>query len=293
MQQKPVLAIIGGSGLYNLEGINKSKLTCPTTPYGKPSDKILIAKYKRLDVLFLPRHGKNHNIPPHKINFRANIFALKKLGVTDIISVSAVGSLKKIHKPGDFILVDQFIDRTIKRERTFFDNNLVAHVSLANPTSSELRNLIYESRKFKSDRIKLGGTYICIEGPQFSTYAESILYKSWNCDVIGMTNMPEARLAREAEMGYASIAMVTDYDCWNKSHSEVTVEQVLNVMFNNTKKAQNLLISLFEKVLKIKNWNWNNPIYHNLDNALITDIKKIDKKYLEKLRPLLKRYLNK
>ena len=124
MQQKPVLAIIGGSGLYNLEGINKSKLTCPTTPYGKPSDKILIAKYKRLDVLFLPRHGKNHNIPPHKINFRANIFALKKLGVTDIISVSAVGSLKKIHKPGDFILVDQFIDRTIKRERTFFDNNL-------------------------------------------------------------------------------------------------------------------------------------------------------------------------
>ena len=293
MKQKPILAIIGGSGLYNLEGLNTSKLTTPSTPYGKPSEKILTAKYKSLEVIFLPRHGKHHNIPPHKINYRANIFALKKLGVTDIISVSAVGSLKQSHKPGDFILVDQFIDRTLTRERTFFDKSLVAHVSLANPTSSELNKLIYNSRKNKKNRIKLGGTYICIEGPQFSSYAESILFKNWNCDVIGMTNLPEARLAREAEMGYASIAMVTDYDCWNKSHGEVTVEQVINLMQNNTKKAQDLLITFFEKVLKLKSWNWKNPIYSNLDNAIITNLKNVDKKELEKLKPLLKRYLSK
>tara|TARA_B100001939_G_scaffold345044_1_gene360779 strand:+ start:161 stop:1042 length:882 start_codon:yes stop_codon:yes gene_type:complete len=293
MKQKPILAIIGGSGLYNLEGLNTSKLTTPSTPYGKPSEKILTAKYKSLEVIFLPRHGKHHNIPPHKINYRANIFALKKLGVTDIISVSAVGSLKQSHKPGDFILVDQFIDRTLTREKTFFDNSLVAHVSLANPTSSELTKLIYNSRKNKKNRIKLGGTYICIEGPQFSSYAESILFKNWNCDVIGMTNLPEARLAREAEMGYASIAMVTDYDCWNKSHGEVTVEQVINLMQNNTKKAQDLLITFFEKVLKLKSWNWKNPIYSNLDNAIITNLKNVDKKELEKLKPLLKRYLSK
>ena len=293
MKKKPLFAVIGGSGLYDLNGIIKSKLINPSTPYGKPSDKILIAKYKKLEILFLPRHGRTHNIPPHNINYRANIFALKKLGVTDIISVSAVGSLKKIHKPGDFILVDQFIDKTIKRERTFFDNNFVAHVSLANPTSSELSKLIYDSRKNNNDRIKLGGTYICIEGPQFSSYAESILFKNWNCDVIGMTNMPEARLAREAEMGYSSIAMVTDYDCWNQSQSNVTVEQVINVMQSNTKKAKNLLISFFEKVLKLKSWNWKNPIYSNLDNAVITNLKNVKKNDLSKLKPLLKRYLNK
>jgi len=293
MNKKPLLAIIGGSGLYNLEGIRKSHLTFPSTPYGKPSDKILVAKYKKLEILFLPRHGKTHNIPPHKINYRANIFALKKLGVTDIISVSAVGSLKKTHKPGDFILVDQFIDRTTERERTFFENNLVAHVSLANPTSSELSKLIYNSRKKNNDRIKQGGVYICIEGPQFSSYAESKLFKSWGCDVIGMTNMPEAKLAREAEMGYASIAMVTDYDCWNKSHNEVTVEQVIKVMQSNTKKVQNLLISFFEKVQNLKSWNWKNPIYSNLDNAIITNLKNVNKNNLKSLEPLLKRYLSK
>ena len=293
MKKKPILAIIGGSGLYNLEGLKTSKITTLSTPYGKPSEKILIAKYKSLEIIFLPRHGKSHNIPPHKINYRANIFALKKLGVTDIISVSAVGSLKRSHKPGDFILVDQFIDRTLSRERTFFDASLVAHVSLANPTSSELAKLIYNSKKNKKDRIKLGGTYICIEGPQFSSYAESILFKNWNCDVIGMTNLPEARLAREAEMGYASIAMVTDYDCWNKSHGEVTVEQVINLMQNNTKKAKSLLIACFEKILKLKSWNWKNPIYSNLDNAIITNLKNVDKKQLAKLKPLLKRYLSK
>ncbi|MDC3023982.1 S-methyl-5'-thioadenosine phosphorylase [Alphaproteobacteria bacterium] len=293
MENKPIIAIIGGSGLYDLDGIKISKLKHVKTPYGDPSDKVVVSKYKNLEILFLPRHGKKHTHAPHKINYRANIFALKKLGATDIISVSAVGSLKKIHKPGDFILVDQFIDRTINRERTFFDGNLVSHVSIAEPTSKELSKLIYNSKKNNNDRIKLGGTYICIEGPQFSTYAESILFKSWNCDVIGMTNMPEARLAREAEMGYSSIAMVTDYDCWNKSHAQVTVEQVLRIMKSNTTKAKSLLISIFEKIAKIQSWNWKNPIYSNLDNALITNLKYVDKKVLIKLKPLLKRYLNK
>ena len=293
IKKKPILGILGGSGLYDLKGIKKCKLAYPSTPFGKPSDKILIAKYKDLEIIFLPRHGRNHNIAPHKINYRANIFALKKLGVTDIISVSAVGSLKKIHKPGDFILVDQFIDRTVMRQRTFFEDNIVVHVSLANPTSSELNQLIFNSKKKNKDIVKLGGTYICIEGPQFSSYAESILFKSWNCDVIGMTNMPEARLAKEAEMGYSSIAMVTDYDCWNKSHNEVTVEQVINVMLSNTKKAQSLLISFFEKIIKLKSWNWKNPTYSNLDNAVITNLKNVNKKDLNKLKPLLERYLNK
>ena len=293
MKKKPIFGIIGGSGLYDLDGINISKLKHVKTPYGSPSDKIVVSKYKNLEILFLPRHGKKHTFPPHKINYRANIFALKKLGATDIISVSAVGSLKKIHKPGDFILVDQYIDRTINRERTFFDNDLVAHVSLAEPTSKELSKLIFKTKKNKNVRVKLGGTYICIEGPQFSSYAESVLFKKWNCDVIGMTNMPEARLAREAEMGYSSIAMVTDYDCWNKSHDQVTVEQVLSVMKDNTSKVKNLLISFLEKITEIKSWNWENPIYSNLDSALITNYKDVDKKILNKLSPVLKRYLSK
>ncbi len=288
---KPKIGIIGGSGLYKLKGLSNAKLVSVSTPFGSPSDKILSANYKSLNVCFLPRHGSHHNVPPHKINYKANIFALKKLGITDIISVSAVGSLKKIHKPGDFILVNQYIDRTNSRQRSFFDDDLVVHASLANPVSENLAKIIYEAR-FNKQVLKLGGTYIVIEGPQFSTFSESILYKSWGCDVIGMTNMPEARLAREAEISYASISMVTDYDCWNESHNEVTVDQVLEVMSKNTTKAENLLISFFEKVIKIKTWDWNNPIYTNLDNAIVTNLKKVNKKTLKKLRPILSRFIN-
>ncbi len=290
-KKKPTLAIIGGSGLYKLKALVDHNWSSITTPFGKPSDKILKAKYKSLEVFFLPRHGRNHTISPNKINYRANIFALKKLGVTDVISVSAVGSLKSNHKPGDFILVDQFIDRTLNRERTFFDDDMVTHVSLANPVSKELAKLIYDSQNNKK-RLKLGGAYIAIDGPQFSTYAESILFRSWGCDVIGMTNMPEARLAREAEIGYASISMVTDYDCWHKGHSDVTVEQVIEVMTNNNKKVQILLTSFFDKVLSLKNWNWENSIYNNLDNSVITDVSKVNKKTLKKLNPILKRFLS-
>ncbi len=291
IKKKPILGIIGGSGLYKLKGLSNHNWTSVATPFGKPSDKILKAKYKNLEVMFLPRHGSNHSISPNKINYRANIFALKKLGVTDIISVSAVGSLKKVHKPGDFLLVDQFIDRTLNRERTFFNDDLVAHVSLANPISKKLAKLIYDSSNRKQ-RVKFGGTYIAIDGPQFSTYAESLLFKSWGCDVIGMTNMPEARLIREAEIGYASISMVTDFDCWHKSHSDVTVEQVLEVMLNNNNKAQTLLISFFDRISKLKMWDWKDPIYNNLNTSIITNINKVNKKTLKKLNPILKRFLH-
>ena len=285
---KPVLGIIGGSGLYNLNGLKNTELLNIKTPYGTTSSKLHISDYKSLKVVFLPRHGIEHSIPPHKINYRANIYALKKYGVTDIISVSAVGSLKNNHKPGDFILPDQFIDRTFNRITTFFDEDCVAHVSLAKPTSMQLSKLILKSLP-KNMQIKSKGTYIAIEGPQFSTYAESMLYKSWNCDIIGMTNMPEVRLAKEAEMGYASIAMVTDYDCWNKNHEAVTVNQVINIMNKNTNNVKKLILSVLDNLDKIKNWDWTDEVYSCLNDAVITRKEAISSGTLNKLKPILKR----
>ncbi len=290
-KSKPILGIIGGSGLYQLKNLENLGWYSVSTPYGKPSNKILKTKFKKLQVMFLPRHGSNHNISPNNVNYRANIFALKKLGVTDIISVSAVGSLNIKHKPGDFILVDQYIDRTLNRERTFFNEDLVAHVSLAEPTSKNLSKLLYESGH-KDLKLKLGGTYIAIDGPQFSTYAESLLFKSWNCDVIGMTNMPEARLAREAEIRYSSIAMVTDYDCWHKSHADVTVEKVLETMSNNNIKAQALLLSFIKMINNMKQWQWEDDIYNNLNTSIITDFKKVKKSTLKRLKPILNRLIS-
>ncbi len=285
---KPVLGIIGGSGLYNLDGLKSTKLIDIRTPFGKTSSKLHISNYKGLKLVFLPRHGLKHTIAPHKINYRANVYALKKYGVTDIISVSAVGSLKNIHKPGDFILPDQFVDRTFNRVTTFFDDDCVAHVSLAKPTSAQLSKLILKSLP-KNIKIKRKGTYIAIEGPQFSTYAESLLYKSWNCDIIGMTNMPEARLAREAEMGYVSIAMVTDYDCWHKNHDAVTVAQVIDIMHKNTNNVRVLLLSVLDNLKKIKKWDWNDKVYSCLNEAVITSKESISSKTFKKLRPILKR----
>ena len=285
---KPVLGIIGGSGLYSLEELKNPKSLDINTPFGPPSAKVHIAEYKKLKIAFLPRHGNSHTIPPHKINYKANIYALKEIGVTDIISVSAVGSLKTIHKPGDFILVDQFIDRTFNRPTTFFDDDCVAHVSLAKPTSEQLSKLILKS-KIKNIKLKKKGTYIAIEGPQFSTYAESILYKSWKCDVIGMTNISEVRLAREAEIGYVTIAMVTDYDCWHKDHDAVTVDKVLKVMNNNTNNFKKLLISCFDNLKKVKQWNWNDKNYTCLDEAILTRKENVSKKTLKRLKPILRR----
>ena len=240
------LAIIGGSGLYDVEEFKNRELLQLKTPWGNPSDQILKTDFKGKEIYFLPRHGRGHFINPSNINFRANIDALKQLGVTDIVSVSAVGSLKEELPPGKFVIVDQFIDRTFARNKTFFDDEIVAHVSMAPPTSQGLMNACEEAIKKEKIDYQRGGTYIVMEGPQFSTLAESNLYRSWNADVIGMTNMPEAKLAREAEIRYASVSMVTDYDCWHPDHENVDVQQVIKVLLGNAAKAKNMIKNIIE-----------------------------------------------
>ena len=286
---KNKLAIIGGSGLYDVEEFANRKFIKIDTPWGKPSDDILKTKYNNKEVFFLPRHGKGHFISPSKINFRANIDALKQLGVTDIISISAVGSLKEELAPGTFVLVDQFIDRTFARNKTFFDEDIVAHVSMAHPVSEGLMNACEESIKKEKIKYQRGGTYIVMEGPQFSTLAESNLYRSWKIDVIGMTNMPEAKLAREAEIKYASVSMVTDYDCWHPNHDNVDVQSVIKVLLSNAQKAKNMIkniIDNFENHIDPKD-----PTPNCLDVAIITDPKKRSKKTINKLKTVAGRVL--
>ena len=285
------LAIIGGSGLYDVEEFKERELLEINTPWGNPSDQILKTKYNGKEVYFLPRHGRGHFISPSNINFRANIDALKQLGVTDIVSVSAVGSLKEDLPPGKFVLVDQFIDRTFARKKTFFDEDIVAHVSMAHPTSKTLMNACEESIKKENISYQRGGTYVVMEGPQFSTLAESNLYRSWKADVIGMTNMPEAKLAREAEIRYASVSMVTDYDCWHPDHENVDVQQVIKVLLDNATKAKSMiknLINNFENHI-----DPNDPTNNCLDVAIITAPEKRSKKTIEKLNTVAGRVLNK
>ena len=285
------LAIIGGSGLYDVEEFKNRELISLNTPWGKPSDDILKTLYSNKEVYFLPRHGRGHFISPSEINFRANIDALKQLGVTDIVSISAVGSLKEELNPGKFVIVDQFIDRTFARNKTFFDNDIVAHVSMANPTSNGLMNACEEAIKKENIEYQKGGTYVVMEGPQFSTLAESNLYRSWNADVIGMTNMPEAKLAREAEIRYASVSMVTDYDCWHPDHENVDVKQVIKVLLGNAVKAKNMiknLIENFENHIDPKD-----PTTNCLDVAIITAPEKRTKKTIDKLSTVAGRVLNK
>ncbi len=289
--RKNKLAIIGGSGLYDIEEFKKRKEIKLKTPWGKTSDKILKAQYNNKEVLFLPRHGRGHVISPSKINFRANIDALKQLGVTDIVSISAVGSLKEKLSPGTFVLVDQFIDRTFARNKTFFDEEIVAHVSMAHPTSNGLMNACEEAIKKEKISYQRGGTYLVMEGPQFSTLAESELYRTWNADVIGMTNMPEAKLAREAEIRYASVSMVTDYDCWHPDHENVDVQSVIKVLLSNAQNAKNMvkaIIENFEHYIDPKD-----PATNCLDVAIITDPKKRSKKTIKKLKTIAGRVLNK
>ena len=286
---KNKLAIIGGSGLYDVEEFTNRKFIKIDTPWGRPSDDILKTTYNNKEVFFLPRHGKGHFISPSKINFRANIDALKQLGVTDIISISAVGSLKEELTPGTFVLVDQFIDRTFARNKTFFDEDIVAHVSMAHPVSLGLMNACEESIKKEKIKYQRGGTYIVMEGPQFSTLAESNLYRSWKVDVIGMTNMPEAKLAREAEIRYASVSMVTDYDCWHSDHDNVDVQSVIKVLLSNAQKAKNMIkniIDNFEDHIDPKD-----PTPNCLDVAIITDPKKRSKKTIDKLKTVAGRVL--
>ncbi len=241
---KTVLGIIGGSGLYALPGLENTRWQKISGPWGEPSDEILFADIDGLPVRFLPRHGRGHQIPPSGINYRANIDALKRAGVTDLVSISACGSLKKKYAPGHFVLPDQFIDRTFAREKSFFGTGCVAHVSVADPVSPLLVKALDKAAKAEKIKCDKGGVYLAMEGPQFSTRAESNLYRAWDCDVIGMTNMPEAKLAREAELCYATVAMVTDYDCWHEDHAEVDVAAILEVMKGNTEKAQRLVMRL-------------------------------------------------
>ena len=276
------LAIIGGSGLYDVEEFKDRELLEINTPWGKPSDQILKTKYNNKEVYFLPRHGRGHYISPSKINFRANIDALKQLGVTDIVSVSAVGSLKEDLSPGKFVLVDQFIDRTFSRNKTFFDEDIVAHVSMAHPTSKALMNACEESIKKENITYQRGGTYVVMEGPQFSTLAESNLYRSWKADVIGMTNMPEAKLAREAEIRYCTVAMVTDYDCWHSEHEEVDVAMVVKTLQKNASNAQNMIKEIIKTYKQFT--DEKDPANNCLDTAIITDPKLMTKQTKEKLK---------
>ena len=239
-----VLGIVGGSGLYDLPGLERPEWRRVDSPWGEPSDDILFAELDGLPLRFLPRHGRGHRLSPSHIDYRANIDALKRAGVTDLVSVSAVGSLKEELAPGDFVLVDQFIDRTFAREKSFFGAGVTAHVSMAHPVSPLLVDRIAAAGEAEGIACCRGGTYIVMEGPQFSTLAESRLYRAWGCDVIGMTNMPEAKLAREAEICYATIAMVTDYDCWHEEHGQVDVQSVLKVMAENRERVQRLIARL-------------------------------------------------
>ena len=283
------LAIIGGSGLYDVEEFKERDLLEIKTPWGYPSDKILKTKFDAKEVYFLPRHGRGHFISPSNINFRANIDALKQLGVTDIVSVSAVGSLKESLPPGKFVIVDQFIDRTFARNKTFFEDEIVAHVSMAHPTSNGLMNACEDAIKKSRIDYQRGGIYVVMEGPQFSTLAESNLYRSWKADVIGMTNMPEAKLAREAEIRYASISMVTDYDCWHPDHENVDVQKVIKVLLGNAVKAKDMiknLIKNFEKHI-----DKNDPTNNCLDVAIITAPEKRTKETIKKLKNIAGRVL--
>ena len=239
-----MLGIIGGSGLYDLAGLAETRWVSVDTAWGAPSDQVFLGRLGDAQLAFLPRHGRGHHIPPSEVNYRANIAALKSLGCTDVLSVSAVGSLREDLPPGTFVVVDQFIDRTVARANSFFGSGCVAHVSLAQPVCSRLGRHVVQALRDQGLPHALGGTYIAIEGPQFSTLAESQLYRSWGASVIGMTNLPEARLAREAELCYCSLAMVTDFDCWHPGHDAVTVNAVIGVLLSNAQAAKTLLAGL-------------------------------------------------
>ena len=243
-----VIGIIGGSGLYSIDGLTETRWETVASPFGEPSDQILLGTLDGQRLAFLPRHGRGHRIPPTEVNYRANIDALKRIGVGQILSVSAVGSLKEHLPPGAFVIADQFIDRTFAREKSFFGSGLVAHVGMGHPVCGRLGDHLQKAMGGLGLQHQRGGTYLVMEGPQFSTSAESHLYRSWGCDVIGMTNMPEAKLAREAEICYATVAMVTDYDCWHPDHDSVTVDAVVKVMKGNGENARKLIAAVATKL---------------------------------------------
>jgi 5'-methylthioadenosine phosphorylase len=284
------IGIIGGSGVYDLPGLVDTRWVAVDTPWGAPSDEILLGTLGDAHLAFLPRHARGHRIPPSQVNHRANIAALKSVGVADVVSVSAVGSLRADLPPGTFVVVDQYIDRTTQRESSFFSEGLVAHVSMAQPVCGRVSGHVARTLQARGVPHAVGGTYVCIEGPQFSTLAESRLYRSWNCDVIGMTNLPEARLAREAELCYASVAMVTDFDCWHPDHDSVTVAAIIAVLLGNAKQAREV-VSELAPALAHDASAAQCACRHVLDHALITAPEVRDPAVIERLRGIAGRVL--
>ena len=283
------LAFIGGSGIYNLDILSEVIEHDLISSFGQPSSKIIEGQINGNSIFFLSRHGVGHSLSPSEINYRANIDCLKQLGITDIISLSAVGSLKENLDPGTFVIVDQFIDRTINRKKTFFENGIVAHVPMAEPTNKTLMNLSKDILKNLNIKYSFGGTYLAMEGPQFSSKAESLLYRSWNCDVIGMTNMPEAKLAKEAEIRYASISMVTDFDSWSSEHENVDLQMLLETMRKNVEKSKNFIKNFSNKYFSNLDFS-SDKTSTILDTSIVTQYENWNKETEVKLLNILKRF---
>jgi 5'-methylthioadenosine phosphorylase len=288
---EPVVGVLGGSGVYEVEELSGARWEKVESPFGKPSDDLLIGEIAGTKLVFLPRHGRGHRIPPSEINYRANIDALKRAGVTDLISVSACGSLREGLHPGTFVLVDQFVDRTFAREKSFFSTGCVAHVSMARPVCDRLAAAVEDAAIASGSPVVRGGTYLAMEGPQFSGRAESELYRFWGCDVIGMTNMPEAKLAREAEICYASIAMVTDYDCWHDDHAEVEVSDIVAVLMSNADRGRALVVE-FARRFSERITPCPEGCDRALDTAIITPPEARDPEILERLGAVAGRILD-
>lgn len=286
----PIIGVIGGSGLYDIDGLENVEWRAVGSPYGTPSDELMFAELAGQKLVFLPRHGRGHRIPPSELNFRANIDAMKRAGVTEILSLSAVGSLRENLPPGTFVIVDQFIDRTFAREKSFFGTGLVAHVSMADPVCPRLGDALSDAAATVGIETVRGGSYLTMEGPQFSSRAESKLYRQLDCAVIGMTNMPEAKLAREAETCYATVAMVTDFDCWHPDHDDVTVDTIIKVLMENADKAR-ALVRQVVPVLAARTETCSAGCHTALETALITAPDARDPAMIEKLSAIAGRVL--
>ncbi len=283
-----MVGVIGGSGVYDLDGLVNARWEKVESPFGTPSDELLLGELGGVSLVFLPRHGRGHRIPPSEVDYRANLDALKRAGVTDVISVSACGSLREDLPPGTFVLVDQFVDRTHARAKTFFTRGCVAHVSMAHPVCARLGDTLEAAARQVGVSLSRGGTYLAMEGPQFSSYAESQLYRSWGCDVIGMTNMPEAKLAREAELCYASVAMVTDYDCWHEDHDNVQVADIVAVLTSNAEHGRALVAASAPR-LAARPAPCPGGCDRSLDDAIITPPEARDPEVLRRLDAILAR----
>lgn len=289
MIEETVVGVLGGSGLYEIDGLENVEEVTLATPFGAPSDAYITGELGGVKMAFLPRHGRGHRISPSELNFRANIWGMKKLGVTQILSISAVGSMREDVAPGDFVVIDQFIDRTRHRADTFFTDGVVAHVMFADPVCPLVRKVLLDASREVGVKVHDGGTYLNMEGPQFSTRAESKLYRSWGVDVIGMTNLQEAKLAREAEISYATLAMSTDYDCWHEGHDDVTVEAILEVMHRNVGNAREVIRAA---VPKIQAREVDDPIRNALKFAIMTSPDSIPRDAKDRLELLISKYID-